>query len=123
MPIDCIRPQYLSSFARFLITAGPDDTKLLHTNDSQALLMYTFDQSVVTLWSRELQMAIVYGLAAHICMPLTGKPSRTQMLVDRANRSEEHTSELQSLMRISYAALCLKQKKTKLKTLINNTET
>src|SRR3546814_7122542 len=27
-------------------------------------------------------------------------------------RSEEHTSELQSLMRISYAAFCLKQKKT-----------
>src|SRR3546814_3143393 len=27
-------------------------------------------------------------------------------------RSEEHTSELQSLMRISYAVFCLKQKKT-----------
>src|SRR3546814_3599555 len=31
--------------------------------------------------------------------------------VDR--RSEEHTSELQSLMRISYAVFCLKQKKKK----------
>src|SRR3546814_6003149 len=28
-------------------------------------------------------------------------------------RSEEHTSELQSLMRISYAVFCLKQKKNK----------
>src|SRR3546814_6454110 len=28
-----------------------------------------------------------------------------------ANRSEEHTSELQSLMRISYAVFCLKTKK------------
>src|SRR3546814_5811739 len=28
-----------------------------------------------------------------------------------ANRSEEHTSELQSLMRISYAVFCLKNKK------------
>src|SRR3546814_10229343 len=27
-------------------------------------------------------------------------------------RSEEHTSELQSLMRISYAVFCLKKKKT-----------
>src|SRR3546814_8430494 len=27
------------------------------------------------------------------------------------NRSEEHTSELQSLMRISYAVFCLKKKK------------
>src|SRR3546814_9808446 len=29
-------------------------------------------------------------------------------------RSEEHTSELQSLMRISYAVFCLKKKNTKL---------
>src|SRR3546814_2129446 len=28
-----------------------------------------------------------------------------------SKRSEEHTSELQSLMRISYAVFCLKQKK------------
>src|SRR3546814_8733110 len=30
-----------------------------------------------------------------------------------ANRSEEHTSELQSLMRISYAVFCLKKKNRK----------
>src|SRR3546814_9529166 len=30
---------------------------------------------------------------------------------DRSIRSEEHTSELQSLMRISYAVFCLKKKK------------
>src|SRR3546814_6834958 len=32
----------------------------------------------------------------------------------RVLRSEEHTSELQSLMRISYAVFCLKKKKTKI---------
>src|SRR3546814_5323448 len=32
----------------------------------------------------------------------------------RQHRSEEHTSELQSLMRISYAVFCLKKKNTKL---------
>src|SRR3546814_5348370 len=32
--------------------------------------------------------------------------------VIKAIRSEEHTSELQSLMRISYAVFCLKKKKT-----------
>src|SRR3546814_1255238 len=32
-------------------------------------------------------------------------------LADAAERSEEHTSELQSLMRISYAVFCLKKKK------------
>src|SRR3546814_7257717 len=34
-----------------------------------------------------------------------------ELLWNMAPRSEEHTSELQSLMRISYAVFCLKQKK------------
>src|SRR3546814_2381298 len=34
---------------------------------------------------------------------------------ERRERSEEHTSELQSLMRISYAVFCLKKKKQKKK--------
>src|SRR3546814_10749743 len=34
-----------------------------------------------------------------------------ERLQPRALRSEEHTSELQSLMRISYAVFCLKKKK------------
>src|SRR3546814_4745823 len=32
--------------------------------------------------------------------------------IDTLSRSEEHTSELQSLMRISYAVFCLKKKQT-----------
>src|SRR3546814_18404239 len=36
----------------------------------------------------------------------SGRPTR-----GAADRSEEHTSELQSLMRISYAVFCLKKKK------------
>src|SRR3546814_1639355 len=45
----------------------------------------------------------------------TGSTSvRQSVSADRAKiRSEEHTSELQSLMRISYAVFCLKKKKTK----------
>src|SRR3546814_10021149 len=35
------------------------------------------------------------------------QPGRPEL----GNRSEEHTSELQSLMRISYAVFCLKKKK------------
>src|SRR3546814_5470746 len=36
---------------------------------------------------------------------------RIVVQLGRALRSEEHTSELQSLMRISYAVFCLKNKK------------
>src|SRR3546814_10098792 len=39
----------------------------------------------------------------------------------RAGRSEEHTSELQSLMRISYAVFCLKKKKITLEDNIQHT--
>src|SRR3546814_5628553 len=40
--------------------------------------------------------------------------------IERIGRSEEHTSELQSLMRISYAVFCLKKKKTIQKQQITN---
>src|SRR3546814_1866071 len=38
-------------------------------------------------------------------------------------RSEEHTSELQSLMRISYAVFCLKKKKQKTKKILTTENT
>src|SRR3546814_18882006 len=44
-------------------------------------------------------------------MNITGK----RVLIT-GGRSEEHTSELQSLMRISYAAFCLKKKKLNIQT-------
>src|SRR3546814_10883227 len=39
---------------------------------------------------------------------------------NRRSRSEDHTSELQSLMRISYAVFCLKKKKKKTNTQTEN---
>src|SRR3546814_4055581 len=53
----------------------------------------------------------------HPAEPVPGSPIRDQFLIDRSDRgfrSEEHTSELQSLMRISYAVFCLKNKKKRL---------
>src|SRR3546814_10660283 len=46
--------------------------------------------------------------------------SRTGRITNRKVRSEDHTSELQSLMRISYAVLCLKKKITPFKTVTND---
>src|SRR3546814_7257031 len=40
----------------------------------------------------------------------------TRSVAPRRPRSEEHTSELQSLMRISYAVFCLKKQKTQTNT-------
>src|SRR3546814_3154807 len=66
--------------------------------------------------------SIVTARAPHAHMPglamrgaLHRPPARNQPDADpgadRDIRSEEHTSELQSLMRISYAVFCLKKKK------------
>src|SRR3546814_9754275 len=52
-----------------------------------------------------------------VCLHLLGCGLR---LLQLSFRSEEHTSELQSLMRISYAVFCLKKKKTQ-KLLIHST--
>src|SRR3546814_10878199 len=55
--------------------------------------------------------------SAYRMMEVAVKPhacsARVQSAVEAAARSEEHTSELQSLMRISYAVFCLKKKKLK----------
>src|SRR3546814_8730288 len=57
--------------------------------------------------------------AGKLPLQWSGDPSSSTILTHRKSlydhsRSEEHTSELQSLMRISYAVFCLKKKyKTK----------
>src|SRR3546814_20628377 len=65
------------------------------------------------------------SLAGAMAEQLDRVLARLETLVHRldlrvAQRSEEHTSELQSLMRISYAVFCLKKKKKKTKTTIDD---
>src|SRR3546814_2157360 len=75
---------------------------------------------------RHTRCALVTGVqtcALPICSPARSKASATSRQsisatscarsVRPCRRSEEHTSELQSLMRISYAVFCLKKKKRK----------
>src|SRR3546814_1604498 len=52
--------------------------------------------------------------------PMTTDADVQEKQIASSGRSEEHTSELQSLMRISYAVFCLKKKKIK-KTTPNHT--
>src|SRR3546814_2059718 len=52
------------------------------------------------------------GIHRDVIMGRTNAAGREEIIVAPAqDRSEEHTSELQSLMRISYAVFCLKKKK------------
>src|SRR3546814_9222731 len=50
------------------------------------------------------------GAHQSIATPLIGMAQDGLTAFEPAFRSEEHTSELQSLMRISYAVFCLKKK-------------
>src|SRR3546814_1113958 len=52
-----------------------------------------------------------YGADGKAVVPSPDTPSSTPPAARVVLRSEEHTSELQSLMRISYAVFCLKKKK------------
>src|SRR3546814_1176718 len=55
---------------------------------------------------------VVFNTATTGYQEILTDPSYARQLVTLTNRSEEHTSELQSLMRISYAVFCLKKKNT-----------
>src|SRR3546814_13938142 len=60
---------------------------------------------------RSLDLSKLFGQLQAMMQPYDG-PLNWNLADDLARRSEEHTSELQSLMRISYAVFCLKKKKT-----------
>jgi hypothetical protein len=55
------------------------------TNETSPILIYTFRQTDGVDVGQELQMAIMYGLAASICTSLTGKTSRAKILMQQAN--------------------------------------
>src|SRR3546814_7911486 len=60
-----------------------------------------------------LMSAVTHGNAEKDWSVMALEQARASGLGQHGDRSEEHTSELQSLMRISYAVFCLKQKTTK----------
>src|SRR3546814_3907382 len=81
----------------WLVGAGPGDPDLLTLR--AARLIESADLVVHDGLVGEGVLALI---PAHV----------TRISVAKQRRSEEHTSELQSLMRISYAVFCLKKKNT-----------
>src|SRR3546814_6658065 len=66
-------------------------------------------------WVIAIFVPLSAAMALSMFMPMRIDHHGWQLAMTLVARSEEHTSELQSLMRISYAVFCLK-KKTKTKT-------
>src|SRR3546814_6733095 len=95
------------------------DTSARSTDRRQLLVPDPADQGAASVWPRIISWfgtrATAFASSDRMC-----EASGVSWLVPRTNieksasstmRSEEHTSELQSLMRISYAVFCLKKKK------------
>src|SRR3546814_3934720 len=84
--------------------------------EGAALLEWFLDRHFTLLghetWMRDGTTRAVLGIARNQqAGPMLAEASRHLALAWFEKRSEEHTSELQSLMRISYAVFCLKKKK------------
>src|SRR3546814_6385379 len=103
-----------------------EDCTVIHSNETARTILHARDglrldmaqrleasDSRASQWLREVvsevsQTAALNGLTADRACAI-GRPSgKADYLI---TRSEEHTSELQSLMRISYAVFCLKKQK------------
>lgn len=84
-PTDMLRPRYLTSFARFTMTSYPSGINAIMTGQVDAILAYTSKAIAIGNWDSQLQMSIIYGLAAHICMPLSGKTQRSRAMLEQAN--------------------------------------
>src|SRR3546814_1533401 len=113
---------------RQLVGRLPRKSKVVHLAVDQSFRHPDFR-------SLSSQHRALLGDANLVCFPFQGDPRkgfermlelafrwvekggnrRIAVFGRRENRSEEHTSELQSLMRISYAVFCLKKKKNKKK--------
>src|SRR3546814_2819236 len=84
---------------------------------SSDLLLHLLRLERAGLVAQRLQLGVIVADLAHILSlaPMIGSRSvarsQAQDSGSEQKRSEEHTSELQSLMRISYAVFCLKKKK------------
>src|SRR3546814_2780733 len=97
-------PKRISASCQKFDTMPHAAVKPLHTTHAIPISFTRFQRSaIIATGLQGRKNRIVIGLSPPVATP---------------DRSEEHTSELQSLMRISYAVFCLQNKKHQLATKI-----
>src|SRR3546814_2899659 len=80
------------------------------TMNGQTIRVFGMHLDLSGLWRRRQAAAIIAYAGQQEGMPTVLMGDLNEWSA-QGGRSEEHTSELQSLMRISYAVFCLKKKK------------
>src|SRR3546814_5721156 len=102
MPIVCVRPRGVS-------TSLDTNGYLGHVQDMRTLLVSTLVAASLMLGGCGLRPLYANGSKGAVAQVLADVD--VAPIEGHEGRSEEHTSELQSLMRTSYAVCCLKKKR------------
>src|SRR3546814_8333900 len=115
---DLLEPQPLGvrhAAGRHQHCVGGDRLAIVEVDEQRAVLLFLdrlkrrVEAEFDALGHRNLQQPVADLLVIAAQYRVAAVNDR-HLAADSVERSEEHTSELQSLMRISYAAFCLKQK-------------
>src|SRR3546814_5721976 len=102
--LDLVIARIVDRAAHIRLQLAPDDIAVRVPEDAAVRLLLKVEQVHL---GAQLAMVALAGLLHPVEVRVELLPVEPAGAVDR---SEEHTSELQSLMRISYAVFCLKNK-------------
>src|SRR3546814_2026833 len=94
-----------------LVDRPANGCAIVHSDSEEGI--QRLNQEAAKVMAHAQQAGMEEITPEHAIRWLTANPAKAMGIADM--RSEEHTSELQSLMRISYAVFCLKKKKKKKK--------
>lgn len=86
VPSDLLAPRHLVSYARFVRGLVGSDNALM-TNESQAVLCYTMNQTDISRWDAGLVNAVVHMLAAKLAKPISGKVTLAQAMIEEAREA------------------------------------
>ena len=93
VPERMLAARYLSDFSQFTLGTNSNTGEELiscntggETVDDAPILCYTWDQQNPVKWESDLYQSMIYGLAGHIVMPLSGKPERAKLMFSLANQ-------------------------------------
>lgn len=89
LPSDMVRPRFLADYSLFKL-GSVNGTRALMANATTPILTYTSRSPTESSWDIGLQIAVYSTLAAHICIPITGKRTR---MVDAFSLAEQKVLE------------------------------